>query len=70
VVVESVDPYGEASARALQQNDVILSVSDVQITSVKQIEKIINELKAGDAILLRVKRTDKTLVFIALEMPR
>lgn len=69
VLVESVEPFGEAAKRALRQNDVVLSVGDQPISSVSQFEEILKKKKPGDAILMRVKREDKTVSFVAIEIP-
>lgn len=69
VFVESVEPYSEAARRALRPNDVVLSVGDQPVSSVSQFDEILKKKKPGDAILMRVKRENKTVSFIAIEIP-
>jgi serine protease Do len=70
VYVDGVDPYGIANTRALFPGDVIVSVNNKDIQSVKQFQKAMDELKPGEAVLMRVKRADKTPGFVALEIPK
>ncbi len=70
VYVEEVDPFGEAAQRALQSHDVIVSAGDVQLKSAAQFEELIKSKKAGDAVLLRVKKENKASQFVAIEIPR
>jgi serine protease Do len=70
VIVESVEPLGEAAERGVRERDVIMDVGDEKIQSAGQFESIINSKKPGDAVLLRVKRPDKSTVYIAIEIPQ
>lgn len=69
VLVESVEPFGEAAKRALRANDVVLSVGDQPVSSISQFEEILKKKRPGDAILMRVKREDKSVNFVAIEIP-
>jgi serine protease Do len=70
VYVEEVKPFSEAAQRFVQPRDVILSVGDTPVNSVAQFQDIIKSKKPGDAVLLRVKRANKTTQFLALEIPK
>lgn len=70
VYVEEVVPFSEAAQRAVQPRDVILSVGGTAIKSVAEFEQIVKSKKPGDALLLRVKKANKSTLFIALEMPK
>lgn len=70
VFVEEVDPFGEAGQRAVQARDVILSAGDTPIKSAAQFEELIKSKKPGDAVLLRVKKSNKASQFVAIEIPR
>jgi serine protease Do len=69
IIVASVEPLSEANKRQLRASDVIVSVGDQPITSITQFEKLIKAQKAGDALLMRVKGADKSMRFIAIEVP-
>jgi serine protease Do len=69
VLVESVQPMSESSKRSLAAGDVIVSVGDQNIASVTQFDKVLKGKKAGDAVLMRVKGKDKSMRFVAIEVP-
>jgi serine protease Do len=69
ILVESVEPLSEADKRDIRTNDVIISVGEQRVTSVSEFEKLVKAKKAGDAVLMRVKGTDKTTRFVAVEVP-
>jgi serine protease Do len=69
IMVESVDPFSEANRRQLRATDVIVSVGDQPVTSISQFEKLIKTKKTGDALLMRVKGADKSMRFVAIEVP-
>jgi serine protease Do len=70
VVVDNVEPLGPANERGLTQGDVILSVGSQKIESPSQFQSAIKKLKPGDAVMLRVKGSDKTVRYVAIEMPK
>lgn len=70
VYVEEVEPFSEAAQRFIQPRDVILSVGDTTVNSAAQFEQIIKSKKPGDAVLLRVKKANKSTQFVALEIPK
>jgi serine protease Do len=69
VLVESVEPLSEADTRSLRPSDVIVSVGDQPVSSASQFEQILKRKKPGDAVLMRVKGADKTVRFVAIEVP-
>jgi serine protease Do len=69
VLVENVEPMSESNKRGLAASDIIVSVGDQSISSVSQLDKVLKGKKAGDAVLMRVKGKDKTMRFIAIEVP-
>ncbi len=70
VVVDNVDPYGPAFERGLTQGDVILSVGTDKIKDPDQFKSAIKRLNPGDAVMLRVKGNDKTIRYVAIELPK
>ena len=70
VVVDNVEPLGPANERGLVQGDVILSVGSQKIESPSQFQSALKKLKPGDAVMLRVKGSDKTVRYVAIEMPK
>jgi serine protease Do len=69
VMVTGVEPLSEANKRQLRTSDVIVSVGDQQVTSISEFEKLIKSKKAGDAVLMRVKGADKSMRFVAIQIP-
>jgi serine protease Do len=70
VRVSSVEPFGQASERGITKDDVILEVNKQKINSVKEFKEAIAQVKEGEAILLRIRRRDKSTAFVAIEMGR
>ncbi len=70
VLVEEVRMASEAARQGLQQRDVILSVGDQPVKSAAEFEEAIKNRKPGDAVLLRVKGSNKTTRFVAIEIPK
>jgi serine protease Do len=70
VLVENVEPLSEAQKRRLLPNDVIVSVGDQSVSSVGQFEQVLKKKKPGDAVLMRVKGADKSMRFVAIEIPK
>ncbi len=68
VRVSSVELFGQASERGIVKDDVILEVNKQKINSVKEFKEAIAQVKEGEAILLRIRRRDKSTAFVAIEM--
>lgn len=70
IIVESVEQFGPAAVRGISRGDVILSVGDRSVKSPSEFKSSVEDLKPGDAVMLRVKRADKRVYYIAVEMPK
>lgn len=70
VVVDNVDPLGPANERGLTQGDVIISVGSQKVANPEQFQSAIKKLKPGDAVMMRVKGSDKRTRYVAIEMPK
>ncbi|MCX7984259.1 MAG: Do family serine endopeptidase [Bacteroidetes bacterium] len=69
VYVERVEPFSHAQERGLVKGDVILSIGDKNVGSVEEFRNELKRLKSGDAVMLRVKGSDKKIRFVAIEIP-
>ena len=69
-VVTEVKPYGEAFNRAIVQNSVIVEADRKEVKTPADLKKVIEGRKAGDSILLRVKRTDGSTQYVAVQLPK
>lgn len=70
VYVEDVEPYSEAGKRDVRPRDVILSVGDQKVSTAAQFQQILKKKKGGEAVLMRVKSADKSMRFVAIELPQ
>ncbi|MCS7013148.1 MAG: DegQ family serine endoprotease [Chloroherpetonaceae bacterium] len=68
VRVSSVDLFGQAHERGIQKDDVILEVNRRKINSAKEFKEALANVKEGEAVLLRIRRRDKSTAFVAVEM--
>ncbi|HJU56637.1 MAG TPA: PDZ domain-containing protein, partial [Pyrinomonadaceae bacterium] len=60
--VKDIDPSGiiaDARPRSLAEGDVVLRINRVAINTLEEFERIVNSLKAGDAVVLNVARYDR-----------
>jgi len=69
-VVTEVKPYSEAFNRGIVQNGVIVEADRKEVKSPADLKKVIESRKAGDSILLRLKRPDGGTAFIAVQLPK
>ncbi|MFH0992250.1 MAG: trypsin-like peptidase domain-containing protein [bacterium] len=69
VLIESVDRLGAAAAEGIRPNDVLISLDRQPATSVTQVNDILKKKKPGDSLLMRIKSADKSIKFIAMEIP-
>ena len=69
VVVADVDPFGAAGQRALSQGDVILSVGKRDVKDPQDFKDIVSGMKAGDAVMLKVKTAGGVLRYVAVQIP-
>ncbi len=71
VVVSDVKPFSEADKRAIGKGDVILEADRKEVATPGDLKKSIDSRKAGDSVLLRVRRqADGASAFIAVQVPR
>jgi serine protease Do len=56
VIVTDVAPGGPAEEAGLQRGDVIVSVNQQPVTAPDQVAAVVGKLKAGEKVLLRVRR--------------
>ncbi|HRU24145.1 MAG TPA: PDZ domain-containing protein, partial [Candidatus Latescibacteria bacterium] len=68
VLVTAVDPNSPAASRGLRQGDIIQEVNLQPVANVQEFERKIAAVKAGDSVLLLVKRDNSTL-FIGVTIP-
>ncbi|HNZ39934.1 MAG TPA: Do family serine endopeptidase [Candidatus Latescibacteria bacterium] len=68
VLVTAVDPDSPAASRGLRQGDIIQEVNLQPVANVQEFERKIAAVKAGDSVLLLVKRDNSTL-FIGVTIP-
>ncbi|MFZ1081000.1 MAG: Do family serine endopeptidase [Candidatus Kryptoniota bacterium] len=69
VLVTAVSSSSEAEGRGLQQGDLITSIDNKPVNSASEVEKIVSEHKAGDALLFRIITSNKVNAYLALEIP-
>lgn len=69
VLVSDVKPFSAADQRQLIAGDVILNVGNREVDSPQEFRDAIASLKGGDALMLRVKTTDKTIRYVAIQIP-
>ncbi len=70
VLVQAVKPFGPAATRGISRGDVILSVGDRPVSGPQEFKESVDDLDPGDAVMLRVKRPDKRVYYIAIEVPK
>ena len=69
VVVTDVKRFSEADNRGIVPDDIILEADKQELSSPSDMKSILGKRKAGDAILLRIKRGSQTN-FVAVQIPR
>jgi serine protease Do len=70
VLVSDIEDFSPAQERGLRKGDIVTDIGDQKISTPDQFEKSIKKLKAGDAVMLRVKGEDKKMRFVPIEMPK
>lgn len=68
VVVSKLTPLGAAAAAGIKEGDVLLSFDREQINGVKELEKLVSEAPANEAIPVLVQRGTSPM-FLALTLP-
>jgi serine protease Do len=69
IVVADVKAYSEAAKGRIVKDDIILEADRKPVNSPSDLKKIVEAHKAGDALLLRVKRDD-SVMFLAVQIPK
>ncbi|MGH9426090.1 MAG: PDZ domain-containing protein, partial [Terriglobia bacterium] len=70
VLVADVKQFSEAFNRDVRANDIILEVDRKEVQSPSDLKKTIDSHKAGDSILLRIKRGNGTNYYAAVQIPK
>ena len=70
VGVADVKKYGEAFSRGITQGDVIIEADKKELYSPKDLKSVLEKHKPGDALLLRVKRGNGQIAFVAIQIPK
>jgi serine protease Do len=70
VVVTDLTPYSEAFNQGISENDVILEADRKPISSPADLKRIVESKKPGDALLLRVKKPQGAIIYIAVQVPK
>ncbi len=69
LVVTAVKPGGPAAEAGLKRGDVILEAAQKKVTTVKQFNRLVAGLKAGEGLLLLIQRGDASL-FVVVKAPK
>jgi serine protease Do len=56
LVITEVTKYSEASRKGIQRGDIIIEVNQTKMEAVRDLENILKKAKAGDAIMLLMRR--------------
>ena len=59
VIVTAVLPESDAAEKGLEEDDVIVAVNDIRITSLEDLVGVKNDLQAGDTVTLTIYREGK-----------
>ncbi|MDZ7372760.1 MAG: DegQ family serine endoprotease [candidate division KSB1 bacterium] len=68
VVISEVEPGSPAARAGLRRGDLILEANRQKVSSAREFQSLVAELKPGDVLLLRVRRGENTF-FAAIEVP-
>ncbi|MBI1804610.1 MAG: Do family serine endopeptidase [Ignavibacteriae bacterium] len=69
IVITDVTRFGEAFNRGLGRGDVILEADKKEIASPGDLKALLERRQPGDALLLRVKRGNGQMAYIAVQIP-
>jgi serine protease Do len=67
VIVAAVEAQGKAAEAGIHTGDIIVGINRVEITSVKEYERIMGEFKTGDSIAFLLKRPNLGFLVLKLE---
>jgi serine protease Do len=69
IIVSESKPYGEAFNNQIGTGDIILDADKQELNSPKDLKKIIDKRKPGDAIIFRIKKSNG-IGFYAVQIPK
>ncbi len=70
VVVTELTPYSEAFNQGISENDVILEADRKPVNSPADLKRLVDSKKPGDALLLRVKKPQGAIIYVAVQVPK
>jgi serine protease Do len=59
LIITEVERYSEADRKGLETGDIILEVNRQKVDRIEDLEKILDQLKPGDPLLLFIRREDR-----------
>jgi len=62
VVVTAVEPTGDAARAGFRPGDVIARINRQDIANLAEYRRVVSELEAGEAVVIRVQRGDQSTV--------
>ncbi len=62
VLIDEITENGAASEAGLQAKDIILSIEDIKVNKIAELQEQIGKYKPGDEVKLLVKRADENFV--------
>ena len=69
VLVSDVEPFSVADQRSIAPGDVILDVGNREVKNPQEFREAIGRMKAGDALMLRVKTQARQIRYVAIQIP-
>jgi len=69
VLVSDVEPFSVADQRSISPGDVILDVGNREVKNPQEFREAIGRMKAGDALMLRVKTQARQIRYVAIQIP-
>lgn len=69
VVIAAVTPNSVADRKGLRQGDLIISINDQGVSSVREYRSALRDIKAGGIVYLRIMR-ENNVYSVALRLPR
>lgn len=68
ILVKEVRKFSEAETRGLRAGDIIIEIDKKSVNKIEEFETILKQKKSGEAIMLRVKDTNGSSRFVAIEI--
>ncbi len=70
VIVSDIKTLSESAKRGLAKGDIIIEINRTPINNVKSVKEIVENTKGGEPLLMRVRKTADTIIFLAIEVPK